>query len=215
MTYLPITLSGNLIEDPVSKAFDTGSFLTRLRLAASRRVRTDSVDTNGNNMWADTDTLYIDVECWGQLALNVQASLRKGVPVIVSGRLVSEKWTDKENVTRYKHIIKANQIALELNRHQVAYRSTASQAHTPDGVDDVKLLTVEEYGQKHGVTVTQNTQNTKAPEDSQASQNAQDDQQGQQAKPAPSSNNQSGAGDGVLNRPSGANAPRPQPAMAG
>ena len=200
MTYLPITLSGNLIEDPVSKAFDTGSFLTRLRLAASRRVRTDSVDTNGNNMWADTDTLYIDVECWGQLALNVQASLRKGVPVIVSGRLVSEKWTDKENVTRYKHIIKANQIALELNRHQVAYRSTASQAHTPDGVDDVKLLTVEEYGKKHGVTVTQN---------------AQGDQQGQQAKPAPSTSNQSVAGDGVLNKPSGANAPRPQPAMAG
>ncbi len=212
MTYLPITLSGNLIEDPVSKVFDTGTFLTRLRLASSRRVRTDSVDPSGNNMWADTDNLYIDVECWGQLALNVNASLRKGVPVIVSGRLVSEKWTDKENVTRYKHIIKANHIALELSRHQVAYRSTASQAHTPNGVDEVKLLTAEEFGQKHGVTVTQVTQNAKAPEESQESQNAQGDQQ---EKPAPSSNNQSGAGDGVLNRPSGANAPRQQPAMAG
>ena len=212
MTYLPITLSGNLIEDPVSKVFDTGTFLTRLRLASSRRVRTDSVDPSGNNMWADTDNLYIDVECWGQLALNVNASLRKGVPVIVSGRLVSEKWTDKENVTRYKHIIKANHIALELSRHQVAYRSTASQAHTPNGVDEVKLLTAEEFGQKHGVTVTQVTQNAKAPEESQESQNAQGDQQ---EKPAPSSSNQSGAGDGVLNRPSGANAPRQQPAMAG
>ena len=212
MTYLPITLSGNLIEDPVSKVFDTGTFLTRLRLASSRRVRTDSVDPSGNNMWADTDNLYIDVECWGQLALNVNASLRKGVPVIVSGRLVSEKWTDKENVTRYKHIIKANHIALELSRHQVAYRSTASQAHTPNGVDEVKLLTAEEFGKKHGVTVTQVTQNAKAPEESQESQNAQGDQQ---EKPAPSSNNQSGAGDGVLNRPSGANAPRQQPAMAG
>ena len=209
MTYLPITLSGNLIEDPVSKVFDTGTFLTRLRLASSRRVRTDSVDPSGNNMWADTDNLYIDVECWGQLALNVNASLRKGVPVIVSGRLVSEKWTDKENVTRYKHIIKANHIALELSRHQVAYRSTASQAHTPNGVDEVKLLTAEEFGKKHGVTVTQNA---KAPEESQESQNAQGDQQ---EKPTPSSNNQSGAGDGVLNRPSGANAPRQQPAMAG
>ena len=212
MTYLPITLSGNLIEDPVSKVFDTGTFLTRLRLASSRRVRTDSVDPSGNNMWADTDNLYIDVECWGQLALNVNASLRKGVPVIVSGRLVSEKWTDKENVTRYKHIIKANHIALELSRHQVAYRSTASQAHTPNGVDEVKLLTAEEFGKKHGVTVTQVTQNAKAPEESQESQNAQGDQQ---EKPTPSSNNQSGAGDGVLNRPSGANAPRQQPAMAG
>ncbi len=208
MTYLPITLSGNLIEDPVSMVFNTGSFLTRLRLASSRRVRTDSVDTSGNNMWADTDTLYIDVECWGQLAVNTNASLRKGMPIIVSGRLVSEKWTDKENVTRYKHIIKANQIALELSRHQVASRSTASQEHTPDGIDKVKLLTAEEFGRKHGVTVTQNSKEAEGVQED--SGESQPEQAGQSVQP---SGNQ--ARDGVISGRQGLNQERPRPAMAG
>ena len=31
MSQLPITLSGNLTDDPVCKTFDTGSTLTRMR----------------------------------------------------------------------------------------------------------------------------------------------------------------------------------------
>ena len=63
MSQLPITLSGNLTDDPVIKTFDTGSTLTRMRVATSRRVRTETEDANGNAQWADTDLLYIDVEC--------------------------------------------------------------------------------------------------------------------------------------------------------
>lgn len=150
MSQLPITLSGNLTDDPVCKAFDTGTTLTRMRVATSRRVRTDSEDENGNAQWADTDLLYIDVECWGQLAVNTRVSLSKGMPVVVVGRLVSDKWTDSEGNTRYKHIIKANQIALELTRFQVSSRSTSVQKHTPKGMDEVAETTrddlVEEIG---------------------------------------------------------------------
>ena len=48
MSQLPITLSGNLTDDPVIKTFDTGSTLTRMRVATSRRVRTETEDANGN-----------------------------------------------------------------------------------------------------------------------------------------------------------------------
>ena len=199
MTYLPITLSGNLIEDPVSKSFDTGTFLTRLRLASSRRVPTETTDANGVRQWADTDILYIDVECWGQLAVNTNASLRKGMPVIVSGRLVSEKWTDKEGTTRYKHIIKANQVAIGLSRHQVASRSTASQEHTPKDMDPVQLKSTEDFVEQVGVTATQSAQSA------QSAQSEQSDQSSDQQQPS----------DGTLTHRASHKPRDPEPAMAG
>lgn len=154
MSQLPITLSGNLTDDPVCKTFDTGSTLTRMRVATSRRVRTETEDANGNAQWADTDLLYIDVECWGQLAVNTQASLAKGMPVIVVGRLVSDKWTDADGNSRYKHIIKANQIALELTRFQVSSRSTSVQKRTLKGMDDVAETTRDDIAEVVGTTKT-------------------------------------------------------------
>lgn len=160
MSQLPITVSGNLTDAPVCKTFDTGSTLTRMRVATSRRVRTETEDTNGNAQWADTDLLYIDVECWGQLAVNTHVSLAKGMPVIVVGRLVSDKWTDAEGNSRYKHIIKANQIALELTRFQVSSRSTSVQKHTLKGMEDVPETTREDIVEALGTTKTRIQNNT-------------------------------------------------------
>ena len=154
MSQLPITLSGNLTDAPVCKTFDTGSTLTRMRVATSRRVRTETEDANGNAQWADTDLLYIDVECWGQLAVNTHVSLAKGMPVIVVGRLVSDKWTDADGNTRYKHIIKANQIALELTRFQASSRSTSVQKHTLKGMNDVPETTRDDIAEVLGTTKT-------------------------------------------------------------
>ena len=154
MSQLPITLSGNLTDDPVCKTFDTGTTLTRMRVATSRRVRTETEDGNGNAQWADTDLLYIDVECWGQLAVNTHVSLGKGMPVIVVGRLVSDKWTDSDGNTRYKHIIKANQIALELTRFQVSSRSTSVQKRTLDGMSDVEETTRDDIAEANGTVAT-------------------------------------------------------------
>lgn len=159
MSQLPITLSGNLTDDPVCKTFDTGTTLTRMRVATSRRVRTDSEDENGNAQWADTDLLYIDVECWGQLAVNTRVSLEKGMPVVVVGRLVSDKWTDAEGNTRYKHIIKANQIALELTRFQVSSRSTSVQKRTLKGMDEVAETTREDIAEENGTVPTNGNTN--------------------------------------------------------
>ena len=154
MSQLPITLSGNLTDDPVCMNFDTGSTLTRMRVATSRRVRTDSEDANGNAQWADTDLLYIDVECWGQLAVNTHVSLVKGMPVVVVGRLVSEKWTDQDGKSRYKHLIKANQTALELTRFQVSSRSTSVQKRTLDGMNDVEVKTRDHLVEENGTINT-------------------------------------------------------------
>lgn len=150
MPQLPITISGNLIEEPTCFPFSTGSTLTRLRVATSRRVRAENPNENGAHEWVDTDMLYIDVECWGSLAVNCSASLAKGLPVVVVGRLVSDKWTDGEGNTRYKHIIKANQVALELSRHQVSWKASVVQQRTLDGEKDVEVKTREDMVMQYG-----------------------------------------------------------------
>lgn len=148
MAQLPITISGNLIDDPKHLKFKTGTTLTKLRVATSRRVSTEEKDDNGNTIWQDIDQLYLDVECWGQLAVNVKASLKKGLPVIVVGRLVTESWDEptdgEETITRYRTILKANQIALELSRHQASWKATNVAEHSVEGLEAPELKTAED-----------------------------------------------------------------------
>ena len=150
----PITLSGNLTDDPVCKIFKTGSTLTKFRLASSRRVRTDSTTADGRPVWADADSLFIDVECWGQLAVNVEASLRKGLPAVVVGRLVTETWVDEGGTKRSKQLIKAAQVALELNRYQASSKCTTAKEHTAGDIPSVNLRTREDIAGEIGETPT-------------------------------------------------------------
>lgn len=123
------TITGNLINDPYNRRFPSGAELTKFRVAASRRRPTDKTSDEGKPVWEDVDNLYIEVECWGTLAANADASLRKGSPVIVVGRLVTETWQeetsektefgDPVHVTRSKIMIKAHHIGFELTNYQV------------------------------------------------------------------------------------------------
>lgn len=81
MALLPMTITGNLTRDPWLKKLQSGTCVGRLRVAASRRVRDEKAESG----WRDVDTLFINVELWGQLAVNVRKSLLKGMPVIVTG----------------------------------------------------------------------------------------------------------------------------------
>lgn len=146
-----ISLSGNLIADPVFRRFDTGSKLTRFRLASSRRRRTDQLDKNGEYIWEDTDNLYIDVECWGELANNVGVSLKRGFPVTVTGRLVTDSWEEKSDnlgdsapVVRQKIILKATQVSFDLSNFQVSAKKSSSVSNTPEGHEEVQIRDASE-----------------------------------------------------------------------
>ena len=94
---------------------------------------------------------------------------RQGLPVVVVGRLVSDKWTDGEGNTRYKHIIKANQVALELSRHQVSWKASVVQQRTLDGEKDVEVKTREDMVMQYG-EVEASTSGDGAPAPHSASQ---------------------------------------------
>lgn len=153
MTQMPITISGNLTANPEFRRFDaSGAQLCKLRVATSRRYPTNEKDAKNNTVWQDTDNLYIDVECWGQLAVNAAASLRRGFPVLVSGYLVTDVWdqeTPGENgematTSRYSTKIRASKVAFELSNFQVSSARTNSAGNTLQGQEPVALKTAED-----------------------------------------------------------------------
>ena len=138
MSHMHITITGNLIFDPEMLRFDSDKFLTKFRVASSRRYRTGELDENNKPIWQETDVLYIDVECWGQLAINAAASLCKGFPVVVVGKLVTDTWEtqpdgSEETVTRSRLKVKAHAVAFDLARFQVNSVRTSNAGNTLEG----------------------------------------------------------------------------------
>lgn len=150
MSQSPTFIAGNLTDDPIIKTFSTGSTLTKFRLASSRRVRVDNAEDEGASKWSEADALYIDVECWGQLAVNTRSSLTKGMPVIVMGRLVTESWEEDGGAKRSRILLKAMRVAVDLSRYQVASRYTGVKSHTPDDMEEVVLKTRDDFVEENG-----------------------------------------------------------------
>lgn len=73
--------------------------------------------------WQQGDTVYIDVQCWGQLGRNVLTSVSKGMAFIVVGRLIMSRWQEElpDGTTRQRQAIrlKATHCGPDLNRVEV------------------------------------------------------------------------------------------------
>lgn len=81
--------TGRLTADPEIRYSGSGKAVATLSLAFNARKRDDS----GN--WVDGDTFYIRGTAFGRLAENAAESFRKGHEVVVSGRLKTDQWDDK------------------------------------------------------------------------------------------------------------------------
>jgi single-strand DNA-binding protein len=79
-----VTMVGNLASEPDIRTVGPGVQVANFRLAASDR-RFDQE----TGQWVDTNAVFLKVSCWRTMAHNVIASLRKGDPVVVFGRLQS------------------------------------------------------------------------------------------------------------------------------
>ena len=144
-----ITIHGNLVAEPtIACVGEKGTALSKLRVASSRRRRTDEKDEHGKDVWMDIDQLYIDVNCWGDLAVNVKASLFRGSPVVITGRLLTESWEetgeDGKTVNRSKIVMRASRVAFDLGNFQINSRKTTSVSHTVEGTEEVQVKSLED-----------------------------------------------------------------------
>lgn len=79
-----VTVIGNVATTPQLRG--TGVPLCTFRVAQTARKIVDGE-------WQDGHTSFFDVACFRSLAENVLASVRKGDPVVVAGRLKVREWS--------------------------------------------------------------------------------------------------------------------------
>jgi single-strand DNA-binding protein len=101
-------------------------------IASFRLAHTPRVRRNGE--WVDAPTTWITVTCFRTLAENVMASVHKGQPVVVAGRLRTNVWT-KEGVTYERLILEATTVGHDLTRGTATFRRTKT-AEAPEDRDE-------------------------------------------------------------------------------
>jgi single-strand DNA-binding protein len=95
-----ITTEANLTTDPILRfTKTTGQAVCTIRLACSARRK------NAEGGYEDTLTVFYEGTAWGALAENLAESLRKGDRLLVHGSTYDEEWTDRDGMTRVKHVI--------------------------------------------------------------------------------------------------------------
>jgi single-strand DNA-binding protein len=122
-----VTVVGNLVDDPKLRTIEAGKDVASFRIAStSRRFDRES------QRWVDSGQLFLGVSCWRELAGNAAASLRKGDPVIVSGKL-STRTYEKDGQTRSVCELEALAVGPDLARGTAVFRRTPKPVEEPAG----------------------------------------------------------------------------------
>jgi single-strand DNA-binding protein len=104
-----ITIAGNLVEDPELRFTPAGQPVARFRVASTPRFR-----DNATGEWKDGDSLFLTCNVWRQAAENVAESLRRGMRVIVSGRLRQRSYETKEGEKRTVYEVEVDDVGPSL-----------------------------------------------------------------------------------------------------
>ncbi|MGQ0624549.1 MAG: single-stranded DNA-binding protein [Sporichthyaceae bacterium] len=91
-----IALSGNVVDDPMQRQ-TTAGMVTKFRIATTATRKRDG-------QWQDGPTSFYDVSCWNRVGDNVAASVTKGQPVLVQGKLTIREWSSEHGRGRTPEI---------------------------------------------------------------------------------------------------------------
>lgn len=105
----PFTVVGNIVTNPVRLRFGDQE-LYKFRVASNSRRR------GADGTWEPGNSLYVTVNCWGNLARGVSASLGKGDSVVVVGHLYTNEYEDREGVRRSSVEVRATAVGPDLSR---------------------------------------------------------------------------------------------------
>ncbi|WP_291479853.1 single-stranded DNA-binding protein [Corynebacterium sp.] len=105
----PITLVGNLVDDPELRYTPSGAAVANFRVASTPR-RFDS----HTNQWVDGEALFLACNIWRAAAENVANSLTKGDRVIVTGRLRQRSYDTREGEKRTVFEVQVDEVGPSL-----------------------------------------------------------------------------------------------------
>lgn len=101
MAFNRVILVGNLVADPELKTTPNGISVTRFRIAVNR---------NFTRTGEQPKTDFFDIVAWRQTAEFISRFFTKGRPILVSGTLQNNNWTDNNNVKHYSVEIVADEV---------------------------------------------------------------------------------------------------------
>ena len=79
-----------------------------------RVASTPSYFDSTTRTWRDLETIWISVKAWRSLAQNVAESLEIGDPVVVAGKIRTERWTTPDGEARESTVLEAQLIGHDL-----------------------------------------------------------------------------------------------------
>ncbi|MHB8896621.1 MAG: single-stranded DNA-binding protein [Candidatus Geothermincolia bacterium] len=110
-----VVVVGNLTAAPRMGEAD-GTKIANFRIAVNR-WRKPGQETDES---VTERTEFIDVECWGTQAANVEATLGRGDRAIVAGQLRYDQWTDEGGNIKSRLKIKAFAVGPSLEFQTIA-----------------------------------------------------------------------------------------------
>ena len=137
MNEIPVTLVGNVVTDVAGTTTQSGAEVAWFRLASTPRHF-----DRASSRWVDGDTSYVRVSCWRLLARNVVASITKGDPVVVAGRLRVREW-ERDGKRGISVEVDASAVGHDLSRGISAFSRPARSAVLPDGPEKDALLAAQ------------------------------------------------------------------------
>jgi len=122
-----ITLVGNMVADPELRFTPSGVAAASIRIAVTPRNR-----DNATGEWKDGETVWLSGTVWRQYAENVAESLRKGMRVIVIGRLKQRSYETREGEKRTVYEVDIDDIGPAL-RYATASIQRTSRGSSTEG----------------------------------------------------------------------------------
>lgn len=115
-----ITIIGNLTADPELRWTQSGVAVADFTVASTPRT----YDRNAGE-WRDGDTLFMRCSVWRDIAENVAESLRKGMRVIVQGRLTQRSYDTQQGERRTVVELQVDEVGPSLRRARAQVTRTA------------------------------------------------------------------------------------------
>ena len=106
-----VTVIGNLTADPELRWTQSGAAVADFTVASTPRT----YDRNAGE-WRDGDTLFMRCSVWRETAENVAESLRKGMRVIVQGRLTQRSYDTPQGERRTVVELQVDEVGPSLRR---------------------------------------------------------------------------------------------------
>jgi single-strand DNA-binding protein len=103
-----VTLVGNITDDPELRFTPSGSAVANFTVAVNRRFK----GQDGN--WEDKLDGFFRCSCWRDMAENISESLKKGMRVVVVGRLQQRQWEDNDGNKRSSFEIAVDEVGPSL-----------------------------------------------------------------------------------------------------